>query len=171
MRKSIVILGAVLAAMLAPGLAQAQSQAQKPDAFVIEDNSMMGRSPRLPVDRLVADDTGGELIGVRGKAWWQVLMHCAGIYRYHYNQLHEAGDDTAADAAELTGKRFIGLAIDRLVVDREIKINDTIAILLPEANYGFTAAADGGETHRPFAVDEMRCRDVEQRYGEALMCW
>jgi CubicO group peptidase (beta-lactamase class C family) len=168
MRKSMIFLAA-LAAILAPAMASAQTQ--KPDPFVIEDNSLMGRYPRLPEDRLVAADTGGELAGVRGKAWWQVLMHCAGVYRFHHNELTDAGDTASAAETETIGKAFIGLAIDRLVADRKISIDDTVAILIPEANYSLAGAADGGEEHRPFKVDEMRCRDVERLYTAASKGW
>lgn len=168
MRRSMVFL-AGLAAMTAPAMASAQTQ--KPDPFVIEDNSAMGRFPRLPEDKLVAPDTGGELVGVRHKAWWQVLIHCAGIYRFHNNQLTDAGDSAGAAEAERIGKNFIGLAIDRLVADRKISIDDTVQILVPDANYGMAGAADGGEEHRPFKVDEMRCRDVQQRYEAVSKSW
>jgi hypothetical protein len=164
MRGSFILLAA-LAAMLTPAMASAQTQ--KPDPFVIEENDMMGRHPRLAEDKLVAPDAGGELTGVRGKAWWQVLSWCVGVYRFHHNELSDAGDAAGAKAMEEAGKRFILLAIGRLMTDRRISADDTVAILTPEASYGIASAADGGETYRPFAVDDMRCRDVERSYRAA----
>lgn len=160
MRGLTVFLAAL--ALSVPGVAQAQTQ--KPDPMVIDENTMMGRSPRLPADRLVPANAAGELAGVRGKAWWQVLMWCAGAYRFRHDELDKAGDKAGAAATEETGMRFIGMAVDRLVVDRGITIDDTVPILTPEANYAYAGAADGGETYRPFKVDEMRCREVELRY-------
>ena len=164
MRKLLVILAA-LTALASPAAAFAQTQ--KPDPFVIEENRMGGRSPRVAADKLVAPDTGGELIGVRGRAWWQVLAHCAGIYRFHDDEMRKAGNIAEADAAKVQGRYFVGLAVDRLKADRKLSSDATVEILVPEASYGYTTAADGGETYRPFAVEDMRCRDVAKRYKAA----
>lgn len=164
MRKSIVMLGA-LAALTMPGMAQAQ--AQKPDPFVIEENSMMGRQPRVAADKLVPADAGGELVSVRGKGWWQVLSWCAGAYRFHHDEVVAGGNAAGAVPFEERGKLFIEFALLRLADDRGISVDDAVEVLVPEVQYARASAADGGETHRPFVLDEKRCGDVERYYRSA----
>lgn len=164
MRKSVMVLAGV-AAMMMPAMASAQ--AQKVDPFVIDENTMMGRQPRVAADKLVGPNTGGELLKVRGKAWWQVLSWCAGVYRFRFDSLREAGDETGAEPIEQRGKFFIELALGRIMTDRDIDGDTAVDILVPEIQYANASAADGGEEFRPFKVDEMRCNDVERFYRAA----
>ncbi|RYY47299.1 MAG: hypothetical protein EOP59_01435 [Sphingomonadales bacterium] len=139
------------------------AHAQQADPFKIEESSMMGRSPSTPADKRVTGDSLGELTGVRGAAWWQVLGHCAGAYKYRGTALRKVGD-AGAPAIEDMGKRLLLWGVERLQKDRGASLDQASAIMAAELEYGVLSAEDGGETNRPFAVDQTRCRDVQRRY-------
>jgi hypothetical protein len=143
------------------------AHAQQADPFAIEDNSMMGRKPRVAADRLVPPNAAGELAAVRGKAWWQVLAYCAGMYKYRADSLAELGDTTGIRLAEDKGKQFLMLGMARLEADRKVSVDQADAIIGPEFDYSVLVAEDAGAGEN-FGPYERRCREVEQRYAEAL---
>lgn len=162
-----VLAAGILSMMLTP-----PSWAQtKPDPFTISDHDpsqgvFMGRSASIPADARAAAGPGirGAVLDVLGKPWWQLLSYCAGVYNYRWEQAKDKSDAAGQQAADAAGRFFQVMAVRRLEEDRKISNGQARDVLVNEMNYYTAAAADGGEQHRPFALDEARCRDVRVGY-------
>jgi hypothetical protein len=142
----------------------------KPDPFKIEDNPVedkdfMGRTPSSAADKRVAAGPGirGAVLEVVGKPWWQLLGYCAGVFNFRMEQAQDKGDAETKEAAGKVAQFYMSMSAKRLEADRGISFDAARLFAANEMNYNTTAAADGGEEHRPFALDEARCRDV--RFG------